>query len=43
MFGYDEPAKTTAGKARARDLYAAARPFYHPIVVARVDELLGWP
>jgi aminopeptidase N len=40
---YGELAKTTAGKARARALYASARPFYHPIVVARVDELLGWP
>jgi hypothetical protein len=29
--------------ARARAIYATARTFYHPIVVARIDLLLGWP
>lgn len=40
---YTELAKTPAGKARARAIYAAARAFYHPIVVARIDQLLGRP
>jgi aminopeptidase N len=40
---YAELAKTPAGKVRARAIYAAARAFYHPIVVARIDPLLGPP
>jgi hypothetical protein len=40
---YAELAKTPTGKVRARGIYAAARAFYHPIVVARIDPLLGPP
>jgi hypothetical protein len=40
---YAELAKTPAGKARARSIYAVARALYHPIVVARIDLLLGPP
>jgi aminopeptidase N len=40
---YAELARTPAGKIRARAIYATARAFYHPIVVARIDPLLGWP
>jgi aminopeptidase N len=40
---YAELAKTPAGKVRARAIYAVARAFYHPIVVARIDPLLGRP
>ncbi len=38
---YTELAKTPAGKARAKAIYAKARPFYHPIAVESVDKLLG--
>jgi aminopeptidase N len=37
---YAELARTADGKTRARTIYAAARPLYHPIVVARIDPLL---
>jgi aminopeptidase N len=40
---YAELAKTPAGKVRARAIYAVARDFYHPIVAARIDPLLGRP
>ncbi len=37
---YRELARTPEGLARARAIYARARPFYHPIAVASVDALL---
>jgi aminopeptidase N len=37
---YAELARTPDGKARARAIYAGARPFYHPIVTPRIDPLL---
>jgi hypothetical protein len=40
---YAELAKTPAGKVRARAIYAVARDFYHPIVIAKIDALLGRP
>ncbi len=40
---YKELAKTDAGKARARAIYAKARPNYHPITVDSVDKVVGKP
>lgn len=40
---YEELAKTPEGKRRALAIYKQARPLYHPIAVATVDEILGWP
>jgi leukotriene-A4 hydrolase len=40
---YTELAKTPEGKARARAIYAKARPSYHPIAVESIDKLLGRP
>jgi leukotriene-A4 hydrolase len=40
---YTELAKTKAGKARARVIYAKARPGYHPIAVESIDALVGVP
>jgi len=40
---YEELAKTPAGKARALAIYRRARPTYHPIAVATIDEVLKWP
>jgi leukotriene-A4 hydrolase len=37
---YQELAKTTEGKAHAKTIYAKARPGYHPIAAATVDDLL---
>jgi leukotriene-A4 hydrolase len=37
---YAELAKTDEGKKRARTIYAKARPGYHPITQATVDEIL---
>lgn len=37
---YQELVKTPAGKERARAIYGKARPGYHPIAVATVDEIL---
>jgi hypothetical protein len=37
---YQELAKTSAGKQRAENIYAKARPGYHPIAAASIDELL---
>lgn len=37
---YRELARTPEGLARARAIYARARPFYHPIAVDSVDALL---
>ena len=38
---YRELIKSPEGTARARAIYAKARPFYHPIAVESVDKLLG--
>jgi hypothetical protein len=38
---YRELIKTPEGTAKARAIYARARPFYHPIAVDSVDRLLG--
>lgn len=40
---YRELIKTPDGLARARAIYAKARPFYHPIAVESVDKLLDRP
>jgi aminopeptidase N len=37
---YEELVKTPEGKERARRIYAKARPTYHPISVATVDQIL---
>jgi hypothetical protein len=34
---------TDAGRARALEIYAKARPTYHPVAVSSVDALLEWP
>ncbi len=36
---YGELIKTPSGRARARAIYARARPTYHPIAVGSVDAL----
>ena len=38
---YAELMKTPEGAARAKDIYARARPFYHPITVESVDKLFA--
>jgi leukotriene-A4 hydrolase len=38
---YRELIKTPEGTAKAKAIYAKARPFYHPIAVESVDKLLG--
>ena len=38
---YRELIRTPEGAAKARAIYAKARPFYHPIAVESVDKLLG--
>ena len=38
---YEELAKTEAGKKRGLEIYAKARPGYHPIAQATVDQILG--
>jgi leukotriene-A4 hydrolase len=40
---YEELAKTPEGKERAMRIYRRARPTYHPIAVASIDEVLKWP
>jgi aminopeptidase N len=40
---YLELIKTPEGAARARAIYARARPFYHPIAVESFDKLLAKP
>jgi leukotriene-A4 hydrolase len=37
---YEEMAKTPEGKARAKGIYANARPQYHPIAVGTIDDIL---
>ena len=39
---YEELAKTPEGKKRALAIYRRARPTYHPIAVASIDEVLKW-
>ncbi|MFN0151208.1 MAG: M1 family metallopeptidase [bacterium] len=39
---YKELVETSHGKRRAGEIYAEARPLYHPISRATVDEILGW-
>ncbi len=39
---YAELAKTEAGLARAREIYARARPRYHAVARRTLDEILGW-
>ena len=39
---YEELAKTPDGKERALAIYRRARPSYHPIAVASIDEVLKW-
>ncbi len=39
---FAELAKTPAGTKRARDIYAKARPGYHPITQASIDDILKW-
>jgi leukotriene-A4 hydrolase len=39
---YEELAKTPEGKERALAIYRRARPTYHPIAVASIDEVLKW-
>jgi leukotriene-A4 hydrolase len=37
---YEEMAKTPEGRARAQAIYQKAKPSYHPIAVATIDEIL---
>ncbi len=39
---YAELAKTEGGRKRALSIYRKARPGYHPIAVATLDEILKW-
>jgi len=39
---YEELARTPEGKERALAVYRRARPTYHPIAVASIDEVLKW-
>ncbi len=39
---YEELAKSPEGKERAMAVYRRARPTYHPIAVASIDEVLKW-
>jgi len=39
---YTELAKTPQGLARARDIYARARPRYHAVSRGTIDGILGW-
>ena len=38
---YEDLVKTPDGRRRAAEIYAKAKPFYHPIAVATVEEILG--
>jgi aminopeptidase N len=40
---YKEMVKTDAGRARAREIYAKARPLYHAVARRTLDEVVGWP
>lgn len=39
---YERLAGTEEGKAMARDIYARARPGYHTVASATIDEILDW-
>lgn len=39
---YEELIKTPEGRARANQIYAAARPTYHAISVETIDKVLDW-
>ena len=39
---YRELAKTPGGLKRAQEIYARARPGYHPVAVGTIDGILGW-
>jgi len=39
---FEELAKTSEGTRRANEIYARARPGYHPITAASVDTILKW-
>jgi hypothetical protein len=39
---YTELAKTPEGMELARRIYARARPSYHPVSYATIDEILKW-
>ncbi|CAN5465340.1 M1 family metallopeptidase [soil metagenome] len=39
---FEQLAKTPEGKKRAVEIYAKARPGYHPITISSVDEILDW-
>lgn len=39
---YEELIKTDEGRERATSIYRRARPFYHPIAVTTIDEVLKW-
>jgi leukotriene A-4 hydrolase/aminopeptidase len=39
---YEELAKTPEGREKALAIYRRARPTYHPIAVATIDEVLKW-
>ena len=39
---YRELAKTDEGLTRAKEIYAKARPGYHPISTGSIDQILGW-
>jgi hypothetical protein len=38
---YTKLASTPRGHARAMEIYAAARPGYHPVATGRIDQILG--
>jgi len=40
---YEALVRTPEGRARALAIYRKARPGYHPIAVATVDRIVGWP
>jgi leukotriene-A4 hydrolase len=39
---YTELARTPAGLARARQIYAKARPRYHSVSTGTIDKILNW-
>jgi len=39
---YTELMKTAAGRKQALMIYERARPNYHPMAVAVIDEIIGW-
>ena len=39
---YEELARTPEGRKRALEIYAKARPGYHPLAVGSIDPIVGW-